>query len=189
MASSSLSTLLDEHASSIAELRDLVGDAVPADEVTADGVSVDDVFLLRFVLSNRKKKTLESAAEKVRDTLRWRRENAELLTAMAQGEPHPLEKGMSDFLFSGLGGSLAGGEPLSVVRMGSSNFRALMKTYDVETVATFLLFEKEKMFRICDRETRARDELVKAVTVIDFAGFTMFGGRFDQRFFKSLGAR
>ncbi|CAK9106362.1 SEC14-like protein 5 [Durusdinium trenchii] len=181
----SLDELMNKHEDRLEELRAQVESELPEDGTTADGVKVDDLFLLRFLLSNKK---MEAAVEKVRATLEWRKKNQKVLESMAAGEPHPLQKDLGHFLFTGTTGCLAGGEPVSVVRMGMSDFRRLMKSYTVDKVAEYLLFEKEKAFRTCDEETRARNRLVKSVTVIDFADFSMFGGRFDNRFFKALGA-
>ncbi|GBG24013.1 Phosphatidylinositol/phosphatidylcholine transfer protein SFH2 [Hondaea fermentalgiana] len=177
--------LLHEHGTQVEALRERVEDVLPASGVTEDGVQVDELFLLRYVLSNRKK--IEGAADKVRETLAWRKENTDLLCMLRDGKPHPMEREISEFLLTGVVGSLVGGEPISVVRMGLSDFRKLMHTYSVAEVAEYLMFEKERMFRICDAETRARGVLVKSITIIDFDSFSMFGSRFDNRFFSALG--
>jgi len=182
---SELGDMVKKHEEEIEELKVMFAGKLPADNVTADGVLIDDVFFLRFLLSNKK---IDRAAEKIVETLEWRHTNKDLLISLSQGGKHPLEAELTNFLFSGYTGSLAGGEPVSVVRMGISDFRVLMNSYDIETIAEYLLFEKEKMFRFCDAESRSRKVIVKAITVIDFSGFSMFGGKFDNRFFSALGA-
>jgi len=180
-----LEELLEKHEAKVRALRARVEKVIPRDGSTTDGVIVDDVFLLRFVLSNE---DVEVAAGKVQETLKWRQENSKLLTALSKGKPHPLDEDMSRFLFTGVTGRMEGGEPVSVTRMGLSDFRKLLINFNQNVIAGYLLYEKEKMFRICDEETRKRNRIVKAITVIDFAGFSMFGGRFDNRFFNCLAA-
>jgi hypothetical protein len=178
-----LAQLLQEHRGEVAALKTLVG-AIGA--AAADGTLYDDVFLLRFVLSNKGREAGE-VTDKVRECVAWRKKHAALLVALSKGERHPQEKAVSEFLFSGTTGSLGGGEPIAVVRMGLSDFRKLMSSFSVDEVSEYLTVEKERTFRVCDAETRKRGRIVKSITVIDFADFSMFGGRFDNRFFTALG--
>jgi hypothetical protein len=117
----------------------------------------------------------------------WRLQHADLLKTLAAGGEHPLASQVRRFQISGQCGSLGNGEPVFVVRLGMCDLRALMNQYSIDQVAEFLLFEKERIWRECDKQTRIVGKLVKCVTVIDFAGFSMFGNKSDNRFFKALG--
>ena len=54
-----------------------------------------------------------------------------------------------------------------------------------EEVADFLLMSKEVAFVRCDALARKTRQLIKMITVLDMAGYSMFGG--DSRFYKALG--
>jgi hypothetical protein len=117
----------------------------------------------------------------------WRAENADLLKTLADGGDHPLAAQVRRYQISGKCGTLGNGEPIFVVRLGMCDLRSLMNQYSIDQVAEFLLFEKEIIWRECDAQTRIVGKMVKCVTVIDFAGFSMFGNKSDNRFFKALG--
>ena len=86
-AQPAIADLLAEHASAIAALRAAIAD-VPEFAAGANAtVKYDDVFLLRFILSNGAGTAETEAA--VRSCIKWRAENAALLARAADGLPHP----------------------------------------------------------------------------------------------------
>ena len=60
-----------------------------------------------------------------------------------------------------------------------------MSTLTSEQVTDWLHYTKEVSWQHCDSITRRSRRLTKLITVIDMAGFSLFGG--DSRFYKCLG--
>lgn len=166
--------LLREHAAAIAELR-----AALADEPLL--AQYDDLFVLRFVLSNGK-----SAEEPLRQTLRWRDANAEMLARAGRGEPHPKNKEMGFYSIADLIPTRTlSDEPVMVVRAGRSRVKTLMDKFTEEEVVDWLNYPKEWAFQICDEATRRTGRLVKMVTVVDMHSSRLSDN--DKRFYKALG--
>ena len=67
-------------------------------------------------------------------------------------------------------------EPLYVVRAGLCNPGELMKKVTTAEFLTWLLFQKELAFRLCDAETRTRRVLVKMISIVDLSGVTLAMG-------------
>lgn len=172
--------LLVEHKAAIEELREAVADCLPQ-----DSEFYDDIFLLRFVLTWEKRGGLAESSDAVRKTVAWRRENAEALAQTVRTGIAPGEEVMKKFNTAGYAGSLAGMEPLFIVRTGYCNLKGLMNACTMEEVARMATISKEVAFAECDKKTRKTRQLVKMISIIDLEGFSMFGG--DSRFHKALG--
>ena len=172
--------LLVEHKAAIAELRESVRDCLPQ-----DSDFYDDIFLLRFVLTWEKKGGLAQSSDAVRQTVEWRAKNAEALAQTVRTGLAPGEEVMKKFNTAGYAGSLAGMEPLFIVRTGYCNLKGLMNACTVEEVTRLSTISKEVAFAECDKKTRETRKLVKMISIIDLEGFSMFGG--DSRFHKALG--
>lgn len=175
--------LLEKHAADIVKLRADIAD----DERFADGannrIPYDDIFLLRFLLSNGPGKSAEKA---VRATLEYRAKNAELLARCAAGESHPLAESMCKLSISEIYSEpTEAGEPVQLIRAGKSNVKKMMDGYSADDVVENMNYQKEQAFILCDDATRRTRSLVKMVTVVD-----MHSQRFsdnDKRFYKALG--
>ena len=92
---------------------------------------------------------------------------------------------MKKFNTAGYAGSIAGMEPLFIVRTGYCNLKGLMNACTMDEVARLATISKEVAFAECDKKTRKTRQLVKMISIIDLEGFSMFGG--DSRFHKALG--
>jgi hypothetical protein len=176
----SVDSLLVAHKAAIEELREAVADCLPE-----DSEFYDDIFLLRFVLTWEKKGGLTESSDAVRKTVAWRTENAEALAQTVRTGIAPGEEVMKRFNTAGYAGSLAGMEPLFIVRTGYCNLKGLMNACTMEEVARLATISKEVAFAECDKKTRKTRQLVKMISIIDLEGFSMFGG--DSRFHKALG--
>ena len=174
-----IDTLLAQKRSEIADLRARLGPSLP------DKPEYDDVFLLRYCLTWEKKGGLAEAERAVRATVQFRTQNAQVLAEIRRTGVTPNEENFLKFQTTGYAGSLAGIEPLYIVRTVLCNLKGLMTSMKEKDVADFLLFSKEVAHAQCDQMTRKTRQLVKMITVIDMQGFSMFGG--DPRFYKALG--
>ena len=175
--------LLAKHATAIAALKAAIADDSRFAEGANSRIPYDDIWLLRFILSNGEGKKAEAA---VRATLQFRAENAATLARCAAGEPHPLKAAMSQWSITDIYGHRTRlDEPVQLIRAGKSNVKRLMDTYTEDEVVSQMNYEKERAFIMCDDATRRTRRLVKMVTVVD-----MHSGRFgdnDNRFYKALG--
>jgi len=177
--------LLKTHASAIQELRTAVADVLPAGPCYKDGPGYDDVFLLRFVLTWEKKGGLMESAPALREAIKFRTENAGLLDRTCDSGLEPHHELTRRFMTAGYAGTMGGMEPIYIVRTGFANLKALMNSLTADEATEMLSISKEIGFRICDKMTRKTRTLVKMITVIDLANFSLFGG--EPRFYKSLG--
>jgi len=194
-----VSDLLEEHGERISRLKSSID--LPDGGITPDGIELDDVFFLRYVLSNKDKED-EKILEKIQFNLDYRMETdspqSTWLMSLGKemrsihgstyypvGSPtnhHPLEAAISEHLFSAYTGDLRDGEPVSVVRVGISDLNTLISEHGKDAVTDFLVYEKEKVFRTCDARTRESGSIVKAVTVMDLSDLNPFGKRFSRDF-------
>ena len=89
---------------------------------------IDDVFLLRFLLSNGR--TAAGAAENLSSCIRWRIQNKEKIAAIHNGIPFKGPEGygppphwekLKPFMCAVTHGALKDGSPIVIVRAGISN--------------------------------------------------------------------
>lgn len=191
LSSDLVSALMKANQAKVAELRLRLGDTLPVageDGVARldDGMIVDDLWLLRYVLSA--KGDLDLCETRAKEGLAWREEHKASLKELRAGGRLPLETRLQKHLLSGITGTLSGQEPVSVVRLGLSDCKAVLNCSSVDDVALFLTFEKEKMYALCDAATRETGRMVKALSIIDFRCFSMMSSRFDKRILSALGA-
>jgi hypothetical protein len=173
--------LLKNKKESIEKLKTLVDDKLFA----LDAQQYDDIFLLRYVLTHGD--NFEKAADCVKQTILWRKENHEKIINAVKTGFGPKHEIAVRFNTVGHAGSLPapGNEPIYVVRTGYCDIKGLMNTMTHEEVVDWLHFTKEKVWRECDSKTRETRLLTKEISVIDMANFSLFGG--DSRFYKCLG--
>jgi hypothetical protein len=162
-----LAPLLKEHYQSITTLRKTCADALARDGAQYD----DELFLLRYILSHDS--DLELAAQAIRETITWREENKAKLERLGRGEPLDFDAQFSKYSINALHKQTKFGAPLFIVRAGLSNPTAIVETLGAEKIKEWFIFSKEILFQICDRESRRRNMLVKAITIIDMKGAGM----------------
>lgn len=175
--------LIEKHETKIASLRAALQDDERFVQGGVDRVPYDDLWLLRFILSNPKAKDAEKAA---RQTLEYREQNADLLAKCAAGEEHPLHARMSKMSISEIYPMpTEAQEPVQLIRAGKSNIKKLMDVHTKDEVVEWMNYQKEQAFLRCDEATRSSRRLVKMVTVVD-----MHSQKFsdnDKRFYQALG--
>jgi hypothetical protein len=175
--------LLGKYKADIDDLRKKVADVMPTDQPDF----YDDLFLMRFVMTHSKggkECNLKEAEDAVRKTIEWRTKHEELLKRTWETRKAPNEEVCKKFNTVGYAGDLGGLEPIFVVRTGHCNSKGLMNSLTQEQVTDWLHFSREIAFRICDQRTREQRIMVKNITIIDLAGWSMFAG--DSRFEKCL---
>ena len=108
--------------------RDVLAEADAAGLVCAPKMPIDDVFMLRFLLSNGR--TAATAAENFAACIRWRILNREKIAAIHDGLPFKGPEGfgppphwekLKPFMCAGVHGTLKDGSPIVIVRAGISN--------------------------------------------------------------------
>ncbi|OQR84686.1 hypothetical protein ACHHYP_13095 [Achlya hypogyna] len=167
-----LDALLQERSSDLAALKVLVADVL--------GPEHDDVWLLRYLLSNS---TPAASEAPIRFTIQWRRERSATILALRAGAKPTTHVEMEKFLVSGEHKQTTAGEPVIVVRIGLCNSKALMDKFSHTDVVEYMLLARETTMASLDAATRATRRLVKAITILDFAGFSLLRGH-DARFTK-----
>lgn len=148
---------------------------------------VDEIFVLRFVLS-AKKSDVEEALAALLATLRWRVDNASELIKIRDGEVEKAAWLGTVHKYNKVGnvGFLNDMHPLMVVRVGLNRSHELMDTLSADQVSSSLLIQNEVIFRMTDERTRKLGVLCKGVGIIDMQGASL--RNFDRRFAKALGA-
>jgi hypothetical protein len=173
----SLDELLSAHGASISALR---ADVLPP--ATAGGAPIDDVFLLRFVLSFPEGGT--ARADALKRCVEWRTSHEALLADAAAGRPAPSSDVLEPFMVAAPHGVGKDGSQLFIVRAGLSNPSATMALVTTEQLLAHMMYFKEVAFLHCDRETRARNRMVKQVVIIDMQHTSLFNT--DSRYFKVI---
>ncbi|KAI8802259.1 CRAL-TRIO domain-containing protein [Cladochytrium replicatum] len=140
----------------------------------------DDIFILRFILSNG-----STAEVNLRETIKWRRENAKALEIASTGGPPPHDDIVGRLCVMDFHGTTSDGSPLLIIRSGLTNVPDLMSRATPEQIGEWMLIQREEGFAICDAATRKSGKLVKLIVVNDFQHAKMLGA--DRRFFKGLG--
>ncbi|ORY46396.1 hypothetical protein BCR33DRAFT_849125 [Rhizoclosmatium globosum] len=147
-----LSSLLNAHATEIAQLRERISDVI-------DPSKHDEIWLLRFLLSN---KTVDVAETACRFTINWYKTHA----AAIETETNK-------------------GEPIYYVR-GLCNNKGLMDNVSHDDFVNFTIFSRIKALEACAKATKEQNRLVKMVTVVDVQNFNFTRGN-DMRFFRAIG--
>lgn len=174
-----IETLLKKHRKEIDKLRELTKDVL-------DVKLHDDIFLLRYILSNGSAKDSEEA---VRYTIAFRKDPKVkyFYDMLARGEEIPnvallQEMGLSP---SGMHKSSLDGGPVQLVRQGCIEFAPLLDIWTDEEMLRFNNLQKEQAWIICDRVTRQTGRLVKLTIINDFRGMKF--QRPPQKWMKAFG--
>ena len=177
MESTPLKELLKKHRTQIDELLQTVAKGV----TESAGLVVDEVFVLRFILSDEKK-----AAEKLSECLKWREERAELLEAAKRNGGGKNKALVETYLQRGPGGWLGDQYLVFVIRGGRAKFSGLMKEISKESLVEDVLLMYEVMYARLDKHTRETGRLCKLINLMDAAGLSM--SNVDRKFFQALSA-
>ncbi|OQR84685.1 hypothetical protein ACHHYP_13093 [Achlya hypogyna] len=170
-----LDALLQERAEDVATLRNLVQDVLQPEH--------DDIWLLRFLLSNG---SPAASQEPIRFTIKWRAERAEALAKVRTGANAPHYDQVSKYQVAGDHKYTSLGEPIFIVRIGLCNPRALMDNVPYNDVVDYMMLSRESTLLYLDAKSRETRTLIKVITVLDFANFSLLRGN-DSRFSKVLG--
>lgn len=154
--------------------------------------SIDDLFLLRYLLSFQ---TVPAAMAAVRYATKYRMENASWLASAKDGEytKAPAFERLQKHLSGGPHAhenktyiqTTIHGAPLVFVRAGLTDTTVLMNEFTQDDIVKFMLWDKEVSFWKCDAITRREGMLTKVLVVMDLTNMKLFGN--DQRFFAALG--
>ncbi|KAJ3062337.1 hypothetical protein HDU98_001785 [Podochytrium sp. JEL0797] len=170
---SEIGTLVAQHQQDITTLRSLLHDVI--------NESHDDLWLLRYILSN---KTPEAAEAAARFTIDYFTKNKDLIDTVLSGGKLPFQDTIAQYQCSGSHKFTKNGEPVFYVRIGISNDKALMDTVPYQDVLNFMISNNIKIMKACDKASREQQKIVKAIGVIDFLHISRVP---DSRFFKILG--
>ena len=173
--------LLVANAAAIATLREALADTDLSKYDLGSRVPYDDIWLLRFILSNGN----QGAEKAVRATLAYRAANVELLERAAAGDNAKYQPLLRYSIAEVYSQRTTMDEPVQLIRAGKSNVKKLMDLFTEDEVVESMNFQKEQLFLMCDEATRRTRRLVKMVTCLD-----MHSSKFtdnDKRFFKALG--
>ncbi|OQR84670.1 hypothetical protein ACHHYP_13082 [Achlya hypogyna] len=157
-----LDDLLQLRAADLATLKALVGDVLGPDH--------DDVWLLRFLLTNN---TPAASEEPIRFTIQWRRERAAVLAKIRAGAKAPMHDEILRYQVVGDHKYTARGEPLFFVRLGLCNAKSLLANVAYNDILEYMLLSRENMVAYLEAKSRAERRIVKGITVVDFAGFSV----------------
>lgn len=183
-----LSELFAKHRSELDLLAEMTLPHHRADDDDHIQVPIDDLFLLRFLLSS--KSDLRKASENVAKTLAFRRENARELRAAREHQGRfselaafVVEKSFIKYL------GFARDEHLGVcVLAGRSDQREMVrhvKSAD-ELARIFLITQHEYSQMLIDAQSRKTGRLCKSFVVLDCTGFALSRVSFD--FMRAQGA-
>lgn len=132
----------------------------------------DDLFLLRFCISHSQNP--ERCVEAVKKTIDFRIKNKETLDRVRNGTRHEDEVLMSRYSPFGHHGFSKFGDPLVVIRTGYTNNPLLLAKMTEDQIRNAIIFQKEFMHGICDRESRKRGHICKMISFADLKGLGLF---------------
>ncbi|KAJ1555036.1 hypothetical protein HK096_010029 [Nowakowskiella sp. JEL0078] len=195
---SGIQSLLEEHALQITKLKANLGETYLQliDETPEE---FDDIFLLRFILSNLN--DISICESNIRATIKWRLDNADILKSVRKTGKPPSDEIIGPYAVMDVHKSLKDGSPLFIIRSGLANISELFLKVTNEQLHDWLLFQRERVFSIwylfckieykldfsSDLESRRMHKIIKVVTINDFS-FAKFGTVIsDRRFLATLG--
>ncbi|KAI8909154.1 CRAL-TRIO domain-containing protein [Gorgonomyces haynaldii] len=170
----SLSQLLEDNKEQIATLKAKVSDCLG---------DHDDIWLLRFVLSNS---GLEEQEEAIRYYVKFFDEHKDAIAEVRKNGKLEKWDQITKFQVTGNHKYTSEGEPVFYIRLGLCNTKALMDAHSYDDVVLWMILNRLNNMDYCDRETRKRNKIVKCISVLDFQGFSLTRGN-DSRFSKIIG--
>jgi len=168
---------LDQKKDKIKKLKERIKDIY--DEKTHD-----DIYLLRYCLSNTKTKDSEKC---IRYSIDYRQKNSSWLDEASKGESSaPMYNTIIKYTCASIHKCRSeNGAPVVIVRANLANPKVLLDTVSEEKMIQFLVFQKEICYIKCDELTRKNRKITKILTINDINGVSLFST--DKRFFKALG--
>lgn len=174
----SIEELLNKHKAQVAELSSLVNEKasnLSLERLSVEGkedelfyTPVDDIFFLRHILSKKDKTSLQELAQDVVHGLEWR------LSKLDKAKEDDL--GIGSKLAYAYTGDLPNGSPVAVLSLKQSKLKSLLKLNEAK-LDEYMKYEKESLYQLCDKRTRAKNVLVKAVTLVDAKDIGVYQGR------------
>ena len=156
-----LGQLLEFHEQHIEALKSNLKDLLVSNPETESGTKYDDIWILRYVLSNcadpKSDKGLKRAEDSIRKSISWRRKNAATLKDILEGKPVPFDAKFKEFiavfrLFGDDGG------PINIVCLNGSSPGSLMDNASFDQVEEYLLMTKEEDGRLGALDTPNKDD-------------------------------
>lgn len=176
-----VSKLMKKHSELLEQFKEMIPKEYKDREL--EGVIVDDIFYLRFVLSHLD--DLPAALEALIFTYDYRTSHAEMFARRRRGEKTSVEEFLLKYNIQAYHKSTHDGGPVLILRNGMVDFKALMPALDPEDMISYSLLQREDGFVLADQVTRETGRLVKLVIVQDMkcAGFVMP----DRKMMSSIG--
>ncbi|KAJ3411186.1 hypothetical protein HDV05_002614 [Chytridiales sp. JEL 0842] len=174
---SELDTLLETHAAEISALESRLKDVLTPE--------TDKIWLLRYIMSY--KTASQEAEEACRFSIKWLHDNKEEIESIYAGNKPPLADKITQFQVVGSHKFTKAGEPVFYVRIGLCNTKGLMDAVPYNDVLHFMVINRIAIMRYCDLQSRKEGRIIRAITVLDFQGFSMSRGN-DSRFTRIIGA-
>jgi len=156
-------------------------EAHPNLKAAAEQAPLDDIFILRFILS-AKGNNVESAINNIKQTLEWRSKRLPELEAARQGKVK-YEDVTKRYRSYNIIGFLNESHPTAVLRVCSAAPSGLFNQLSSEKVTENILLNEERHFHLCDTKTRETGFLCKQVVIVDLRGFSL--SMYDRRFGKA----
>jgi hypothetical protein len=168
----SLKELLAHYAKPLQELTQVFHSAFASHPKT-DPVALDEVFILRYLLS--RKGDVAASAACIQQALDWRRANLPLIHAAADLTKPPalsqesLQK-LNCYMAAGIHTPTTFGDLVLIIRAACVNFEELVK--DLDSLEIYMMYLAETCYQYCDNESRERGYFVKMFVVNDMNGFS-----------------
>eukprot|EP00009_Paramoeba_aestuarina_P013379 CAMPEP_0201540466 /NCGR_PEP_ID=MMETSP0161_2-20130828/70959_1 /ASSEMBLY_ACC=CAM_ASM_000251 /TAXON_ID=180227 /ORGANISM="Neoparamoeba aestuarina, Strain SoJaBio B1-5/56/2" /LENGTH=220 /DNA_ID=CAMNT_0047947937 /DNA_START=835 /DNA_END=1494 /DNA_ORIENTATION=- len=155
------------------------------DLVSENPEELDDIFLLRYLLSFPNN---EACIEAIRSAVKYRKENASWLASAKEGDrtKAPDYDELKIHMIAGTHKTTVHGAPLLFIRAGLSDTNITMQCVTEEQLVKYVTYEKEVSFWICDRISRKEGKLTKMLAIQDLTNANFLWN--DNRFFSALGA-
>jgi len=168
----SIKDLLAHYQKPMQELREKFQSAFAA-HPKADPQVLDDIFILRYLLS--KKGDVAASADSIQKTLDWRRNNLSLIQAATDltnpsALSHEKLQRLNCYMAAGIHTPTSHGDLVLIIRAACVNFDELAK--DLDSLAIYVMYLWEVCFQYCDTESRKRGYFVKLFVVKDMHGFS-----------------
>jgi len=149
---------------------------------------VDDLFLLRYVLSNVSKP--QNMLPQALQAVKWRTDNKDIVAAARSRSCAKLGLTSRELKAADLFqpcryiGATTCGDPMVFVRPATVNQFALMEILSEEALHKLVSFFNEIAWDFCNTVTRSRGYLVKQYTFVDCTNASL---AYDRRFFSVIG--
>lgn len=141
--------------------------SIPLCDLEESGITLDDVFLLRYILSA--KGDLTQATELIQKGVEYRKNNSGwILAAKKPDGVAPHSELLQNHLVGAAHKACNDESPVYIVRSGHTSASELWSSgATIEQVTEWATFRKEALFWRCDEITRRTGRLTKVLYVID----------------------